>query len=692
MVVAVSTVFIRHQAEPCDAAHAQIHKIACAVCDLLFINQGFLFAVAHGGVDAVDGVCGIAAHLVVDAGDCLEARIFAVQVVNRFAVRVQAQALFIHDPAHGDGVALDGLVDAGGLSFPALGDRLCRFEVRDIDGVRGVAIVGGLVRCALRVDAVDRGLVQEGVLPFGDIGEGDLDKAGANAAEILFVGAVRNRIRCVGGNLRPGAGFVGGDLYFIGIGGAFEVQFELIHVQGIFGILHPVFVRAGVFRHPLGGEVAVVGHSAVAAGGEGGMAGLVRPIIPRVEQLIRGILFFFNQEIVRLGPAVFRLGGGGGDGDLRRFHAGRGGLNDGGAGIVGAEFRCALAVAHQVAAGQGHDLSGGEYAGAVDDFQRHGGGLVDPIAVFILDRDDQVGVRRAVVWNRILGDGELQMVARAFLGEFRRDAGIGLPVPVPRLERQAAVVDEAHLRQAGTAHAAVLERAPERDTGAVALERIVIDVAAVLHIAEIRAELIGGAAPVGRVRTVFRRDARHVFGHMAGHPLALFRELGGTAVAVVACHVADVQGVKALALHAAHARLAGGVQQVGQVAHFVDQILADLHIGLAHGEEQLVAHAPDDDGRMVAVDADHVRKLPQAGLVKRLVVLRVGRVAVDIVPVRSGVGGGAVCAAAHGPEGDLRPEHDAQLIAGFCIGGVVGIMGTADKVHARVLNHLHVAP
>ena len=93
---------------------------------------------------------------------------------------------------------------------------------------------------------------------------------------------------------------------------------------------------------------------------------------------------------------------------------------------------------------------------------------------------------------------------------------------------------------------------------------------------------------------------------MAGHPLALFRELGGTAVAVVACHVADVQGVKALALHAAHARLAGGVQQVGQVAHFVDQILADLHIGLAHGEEKLVAHAPDDDRRVVPEDADHV--------------------------------------------------------------------------------------
>ena len=161
-----------------------------------------------------------------------------------------------------------------------MGDRLCRFEVRDIDGVRSIAIIGGFVRCALRVDAIERGLVQERVLPFGDIGEGDLDKAGTDAAEILFVGAVRNRIRCVGGNLRPGAGFVQGDLYFIGIGGAFEVQFELIHVQGIFGILHPVFVRAGVFRHPLGGWIAVVGHSAVAAGGEGGMVGLIRLVIP----------------------------------------------------------------------------------------------------------------------------------------------------------------------------------------------------------------------------------------------------------------------------------------------------------------------------------------------------------------------------------------------------------------------------
>ena len=46
-----------------------------------------------------------------------------------------------------------------------------------------------------------------------------------------------------------------------------------------------------------------------------------------------------------------------------------------------------------------------------------------------------------------------------------------------------------------------------------------------------------------------------------------------------------------------------------QVAHFIDLILTYLHIRLPHGEENFIAHAPDDNGRMVAVDADHIRQV-----------------------------------------------------------------------------------
>jgi len=92
--------------------------------------------------------------------------------------------------------------------------------------------------------------------------------------------------------------------------------------------------------------------------------------------------------------------------------------------------------------------------------------------------------------------------------------------------------------------------------------------------------------------------------------------------------------------------------------------LAHLQVSLARAG--LVAHAPDDDRRMVTVTEHHVAHL---------------------TPRRSAPPAGRADAL---PRGDLSVDHDSELVAGVEKGRVLGVVGEADEVAAVVLEEAGV--
>ncbi len=87
----------------------------------------------------------------------------------------------------------------------------------------------------------------------------------------------------------------------------------------------------------------------------------------------------------------------------------------------------------------------------------------------------------------------------------------------------------------------------------------------------------------------------------------------------------------------------------------------------------------DDDGGMIAMDADHLGELLLgAGLEFRLV-LGLGGIAAA-VPVALGAAAGGA------PEVVFRPEQNAQPVAGLHEGRVVRVVGAADEVEPGLLD------
>src|SRR4029077_11071411 len=99
--------------------------------------------------------------------------------------------------------------------------------------------------------------------------------------------------------------------------------------------------------------------------------------------------------------------------------------------------------------------------------------------------------------------------------------------------------------------------------------------------------------------------------------------------------------------------------------------------------EVFVAHAPRDDARVIAMDADHVREAREDVRVERVEIG--GR-----AWIRAVVGPSSRTAEAT-PEVILRPEQEAELVAGVRKSRRLRIVRTSDEVHPCVLDHLHVA-
>jgi hypothetical protein len=137
------------------------------------------------------------------------------------------------------------------------------------------------------------------------------------------------------------------------------------------------------------------------------------------------------------------------------------------------------------------------------------------------------------------------------------------------------------------------------------------------------------------------------------------------------------------ALAAADARRPRGIQFMRERDQF-RQKSPDLGQHGFFAEENLVAHAPRDDGRMIAVDADHVAQAVLHALLKRRLVLRHWS-------DRRWHSNSRLEPSAHAPKTIFRPEQNAQLVARVRERRGVRIMRAANEMKARVLHQFHVA-
>ena len=104
--------------------------------------------------------------------------------------------------------------------------------------------------------------------------------------------------------------------------------------------------------------------------------------------------------------------------------------------------------------------------------------------------------------------------------------------------------------------------------------------------------------------------------------------------------------------------------------------------GLGRREEDLVAHAPGHDGRVVAVAADHLGQL----------LLDAGLEGLDMPGVcRVGRGAPSVRKRRRAPERRLRQEQHAAPVGGLGELRVLGVVRAAQEVEASGLHLLHVA-
>ena len=184
------------------------------------------------------------------------------------------------------------------------------------------------------------------------------------------------------------------------------------------------------------------------------------------------------------------------------------------------------------------------------------------------------------------------------------------------------------------------------------------------------------ARPVRRRASVFADHVRHA---------GILKGRDGGAVTVVSGHIPNrVEAVRVdRALHAAQRGRARRVEPMREVDELAQQRAHPGH-DRRGAEERFVAHAPDDDRRVVAMDPDHLGKLLfRAGLERRLV-FRSGRIAAP-VPVALRL------TAVRAPEAVLGPEQNPQPVARLGETRRVRVVRTANEVEAGLLDERDVA-
>lgn len=138
----------------------------------------------------------------------------------------------------------------------------------------------------------------------------------------------------------------------------------------------------------------------------------------------------------------------------------------------------------------------------------------------------------------------------------------------------------------------------------------------------------------------------------------------GSAIAIIAHEVAEL--VEIAALGSAHRCRPGRIQLMRQI----DQRLGQ-RLGLGKDalvcKEYLIAHAPGDDGRMIAMRADHLGELLAAALLEFWLILRVDRVGAGRPETLS-------CLTTRAPERQFRPEQHPLPVTLFGKDRVMGIV------------------
>ena len=361
--------------------------------------------------------------------------------------------------------------------------------------------------------------------------------------------------------------------------------------------------------------------------------------------------------------------------DTRRSQTFRCGLHHSRTGMVGPEVDGRLAIGDEnVAAGTESDAPPrGELSGSGDDGEGHIGriGKVAPGSVFHLYAEYHV-VRPVCAYALRPVRRERQFGRLAFhRPSGRRNAHIFIPIPIPRAFGHTEIVHDAHLGHDAARDAAVVETAPD---GLPATPRESFVAVVLLQVAPSRRIF---SRTVGRDATVFgyqRRPSRVL-------------EVGNHAtVAVVARNVGQAvdASLAQRTLRAADGCRSSGIELVRQGGTLPQQRAHPVH-GFRSREEGFVAHAPGYDGRMVAMDANHLGQL-------RL------HVAAELLAVflPDGISAGIPIAVfvetADAPEGVLGPEKQSLAVASIDKGRRMGVVRTADEIETDVLHHAHVAP
>ena len=241
-------------------------------------------------------------------------------------------------------------------------------------------------------------------------------------------------------------------------------------------------------------------------------------------------------------------------------------------------------------------------------------------------------------------------------------------VPIPRPFRQPEIVNNPRLALVPR-DAAVVKSAPQHLAAAPRIPP------------EKRLRLV--ARPLGQIpprRPVFPRPHgahRTVFGDQIRNARI---NIQPRPVAIVTRHVTQL--VQSPALAPANARRARRVQFM-RFGHEVRQQRPHLWQHRLFAEEHLVAHAPGHDGRMVAIDPNHVAQTVAHRFLEGRLIVRRDRVG-------AGIPKAFRRPSAHAPKTVFRPEHHAQLVARLRKRRRVRIMRAANELEPRLLHQIHI--
>ncbi len=377
----------------------------------------------------------------------------------------------------------------------------------------------------------------------------------------------------------------------------------------------------------------------------------------RLGELRRGVGAIGNGRCLSFDVSRLAVGGDGecGIGESRRTRA-----EERHAGVIAAECDGGLSqgdgdIGLRI---EGDSPAGGEFARAGFDGEGDGGRIGDVISGGIAHRDDDLAIIRAIgaAEGRFIG-GNVQAGGCADRRRcWRRNAEIVIAIPVPALLGEAVVLEDS-LKALFAGDAAVIEAAPDCFAGA---PRKMLG----LQVAEKGVIGIDGFAD------------RAVLGNHVGD--AGIDEKAGT-VAVVAGDVAEL--IDASALAAADGGGARGVQLVAEIDHARHELARAIEVV---GEEGFVGHAPDKNGGMIAIDADHLGEDVEAALLEGFAIFGVHGVG-RRVPISLGA------EATFAPEAGFGPEDQSKAVARIGEGGMMGIVGPANEIEAGLFDEFHIS-